>query len=108
MSERTPFTEGMKVVIFDRVNGDRISNITRVMKRFVETKNGRKWKHSGHEYPSQPWGSSHIVPACDLDEERIEEVRRGVLVRYLRNVDWNTVPTGKLMEVFSIAKEHES
>lgn len=103
----TPFEEGMPVVIYDSAMGDRVSKITRVMKRFVETKGGGQWNpRDGNPYPYRQWSTTHIVPVVDLTVEELERVRQMALARYMqRRVKWQEVPLSTLEEVVGLLSE---
>lgn len=99
---------GQKVVIFDRHNGDRFSEIVRVTKRFVETKGGSKWNHHGHPYPHQDWSTSHIAPVDEMAADTLERVRIGLHARRLGQVDWKELPLETLRKISALVKEATS
>jgi hypothetical protein len=100
------FVVGQKVVIFGNSIGGSFSEVTRVTKRFVETRGGSKWNHQGSPYPREKWNRTFIKSINDVPTPTLEAIDAQNRARYLHNVVWKDLPNDVLRQVMKLVREN--
>ena len=65
----------------------RVSNVVRVMKRFIELEDGTKWDFHGHGYPHDTWSTRRIRRAKEEDYQKIYRQYANAFIRHWKPED---------------------